>query len=214
MPRKAKKTKNVGKKRKSKTKGSRLIKSSAGKKKTPANAVDAVERQAARSRALEARLYFQSAELAKKANQIQLARELKEAAESELGEYREAMEEVSAFTAWQQAHTVERLTDGLRELTLANERLTKERNDLQKRLEESVEASNSCLAARDAEIARLNDIIKECHYRYEKVFEDFAERLAEKLTEGWENEKTYLEDLEEVMCEECLQCGLLLTTNE
>ena len=214
MPRNKKKSVKMGKKRKNKAKLPGSTKISTKKKKTEIFAVDPVQRQIAKSTALEARLYFQKAELANKDNQIQRARELQVAAESELAEFKETMEEVSAFTTWQHEHTVGRLTDRLKELTLANERLTEEKNDLQKRLEDAREESNATLVKHAAEVERLNSIIKESHYKYEKTLGDFSDKLVKKLAETWENEKTFLQDLEEIMCDEFMQNGLISTVNE
>ncbi|VDK37492.1 unnamed protein product [Taenia asiatica] len=209
MPAKSKKSKKASKRSKGKSKSRRTAKASTKKKKTSTLAVEPVQRQAARSRALEARLYFQLADISNKKFQLQRARDLQAKAESELETYKGTMEEVSAFANWQHEHTVERLTDRLRELTTANAILTQERNDLQTKLDAVLEESKSTLASRDAEIARLNELIKESYYKYERAFGTFADRLVGKLTEEWENEKPFLQELEESTCAEFMQCGLL-----
>lgn len=214
MPAKSKKSKKVSKRSKSKSKSKKATKVSTKKKKTSSLAVDPVQRQAARSRALEARLYFQLADISNKEHQLQRARDLQAKAESELETYKETMEEVSAFANWQHEHTVERLTDRLRELTMANASLTQERNDLQAKLDATLEESKSTLATRDAEISRLNELIKDSYYKYERAFGMFADRLVEKLTEDWENEKPFLQELEESTCAEFMQCGLISNFDE
>ncbi|VDM25813.1 unnamed protein product [Hydatigera taeniaeformis] len=214
MPLKSKKSRKVVKKSKGKRKSRKSTKASAKKKKSPTLAVDPVERQAAKSRALEARLYFQLADISNKKMQLERARDLQARAESELETYKETMEEVSAFTTWQHEHTVERLTDRLRVLTTANADLTQEKNDLQAKLDAAMEESKFTIASRDAEIARLNDLIKESYYKYERAFGMFADRLVQKLTEDWEGEKPFLKDLEENTNAEFLQCGLISTFDE
>nr|CDS24259.1 hypothetical protein EgrG_000737400 [Echinococcus granulosus] len=209
MPAKSKKSRKAGKLSKSKSKSRKSTKTSAKKKKPTSLTVDPVQREAARSRALETRLYFQLADISNKKVQLQRAHDLQANAEAELQNYKQTMEEVSAFTTWQHEHTVEKLTDRLRELTMANASLTQERNDLQTKLDATLEESKSTIAARDAEIARLNELIKDSYYKYERMFETFADRLMEKLTEEWESEKPFLQDLEECTCAEYMQCGLV-----
>lgn len=214
MPTKAKKSKKAGKKGMSKSKSKKAIKSQSKKKIVSRKSTDPNEREAAHSRALEARLYFQRAELSNKDLQLQRARELQTLAETELETLTNTMKEACAFTAWQHEHTVERLTDRLEELSIANKKLKVERDDLQTRLDNSMEESKTFLAAKEAEIAKLNNFIKESHYKYERTLGHFADRLVEKLTEDWEVEKPFLQDLEDCACDEFLQNGLLSTFYE
>ncbi|KAM7537472.1 hypothetical protein Aperf_G00000078537 [Anoplocephala perfoliata] len=214
MPVKSKKSKKVGKKGSGKSKGKKAAKSKSKKKNISKKAIDPAERESALSKALEAHLYFQRAELSSKDLQLQRAHELQTNAEKELEILKDTMEEAGAFTAWQHEHTVERLTDRLEELTIANKKLKEERDDLQTRLNDSIEEANTFLAAKDAEIAKLSNVIKESHYKYERIFSLFADRLVEKLTETWENEKPFLQDLEDCACDEFLQNGLLSTFDD
>ncbi|KAL5104405.1 hypothetical protein TcWFU_001529 [Taenia crassiceps] len=211
MPSKSKKSKKVSKQSKGRGKSGKATKALAKKKKPSTLSIDPVQRQAARSRALEARLYFQLADISNKKSQLQRARDLQVKAETELENYKETMEEVSAFTNWQHEHTVERLTERLQELTAANASLTQERDNLQTKLDAVLEESKSTLASRDVEIARLNELVKDSYYKYERAFGMFVDRLVEKLTEEWENEKPFLQELEECACAEFMQCGLVST---
>ncbi|KAM3172685.1 hypothetical protein ACTXT7_014028 [Hymenolepis weldensis] len=171
------------KKGKSKSKDAKGSKSLPKRKKDSKTASDLVEREAARSKALEARIYFQRADLSKKEIELQQTHELRRQAEEFLKSFTDTAEEASAFTTWQHEHSLERLTDRINELTIANTKLKDERNDLQSKLEASIEEANATLAAKEAEIAKLNNLIKESHYKYERVFGLFADRLVEKLTE-------------------------------
>ncbi|VDL35621.1 unnamed protein product [Hymenolepis diminuta] len=210
MGTKLEKTKN-NRKGKSKSKDSKGSKSLSKRKKDSKKASDPAEREAARSKALEARIYFQRADLSKKEVELQQAHELQRQAEEFFKSFKDTEEEASAFTTWQHEHSLERLTDRINELVIANTKLKDERNDLQSKLDASIEEANANLAAKEAEIVKLNNLIKESHYKYERAFGLFVDRLVEKLTEHWENEKPFLKELEDRSCKEFLQTGLLCT---
>nr|CDS29207.1 conserved hypothetical protein [Hymenolepis microstoma] len=195
MPAKLTKGKD-NKKRKAIFKDTKISKSLSKTKKDSKKALSPLEREAARSKTLETRLYFQLADLNRKNFELHKARGLQSEAENAFKSFKETSKETSAFTTLQHEYTVERLTDKVNELTIANTKLKDDKSCLQLKLEALIEESNAALAAKEAEIVKLNLIIKESHYKYERVFGLFADRLVEKLTESWESDKPFLKEME------------------
>ncbi|VDN99147.1 unnamed protein product [Rodentolepis nana] len=192
MPAKLNKGKD-SKKRKVKFKDT---KSSKKKKNDSKKTLYNLDREAARSKALETRLYFQLADLNRKNFELQQARGLQVTLENALISFKETAKEDSAFTTLQHEYTVERLTDRVSELTIANTKLKEDKNCLQLKLEALIEDLNAALAAKEAEIEKLNVFIKESHYKYERVIGLFADRLVERLTESWESDNPIFQEIE------------------
>ncbi|VDD79581.1 unnamed protein product [Mesocestoides corti] len=209
MPRKSKKSKK-GSKRRSKKSSKRSSKRPVKKAlKKKSSIFDPAQRAAARARALEARLYFQRAAISAKDAQLHHARELQTSAETELKAFKEDTKETMAFAALQHEHTVARLSDRLQELSTANANLLQEKNDLEEKLKNTLDELNSTVASRDAEISRLNEVIKESHYKYERIIGQFTDNLMEKFVESWDNEKKFIDELEGDTYDKFLKNGFL-----
>lgn len=194
MPAKSKTSKKSKRKAQSKT-GKIKAKGKMKPQKDPV--VDPVAQAATRARALQAHLYFQRAELNDNVTKIENAKTQQLHAEQELITFKQDIAEASAFAALQHEHTVKKLMDRLHELTTANKNHIQEKQDLADQLADSLEKSRINIETREAEIARLKEIIKESNYNYDRILNRFTDDLTEKLIASWDQEKAFIDSQEE-----------------